>query len=118
MLVDQVAIAVQNARDYRDRLEQAIRDPLTGLYNRRFVYEAFEHELERCRRYGATASIVMFDVDDFKRVNDTLGHTAGDGVLCEIGRIAEHADPPADSSPAWAARSSRCSCPRRRSSRR
>jgi diguanylate cyclase (GGDEF)-like protein/putative nucleotidyltransferase with HDIG domain len=88
LLVDQVAIAVQNARDYRDRLEQAIRDPLTGLLNRRFLYEAFATELDRCERYGTCGSIVLIDVDDFKQVNDTLGHNAGDGVLCEIGRIA------------------------------
>jgi diguanylate cyclase (GGDEF)-like protein/putative nucleotidyltransferase with HDIG domain len=88
LLVDQVAIAVQNARDYRDRLEQAIRDPLTGLLNRRFLYEAFAIEVERCERYDTGGSIVLIDVDDFKIVNDTLGHTAGDGVLCEIGRIA------------------------------
>jgi diguanylate cyclase (GGDEF)-like protein/putative nucleotidyltransferase with HDIG domain len=88
LLVDQVAIAVQNARDYRDRLEQAIRDPLTGLLNRRFLYEAFAIEVERCERYDTGGSIVLIDVDDFKLVNDTLGHTAGDGVLCEIGRIA------------------------------
>ncbi len=88
LLVDQLAIAVQNARDYRDRLEQAIRDPLTGLYNRRFFYEAFANELERGERYGGSASIVLIDVDDFKLVNDTLGHTAGDAVLCAIGRIA------------------------------
>src|SRR4051812_27895307 len=88
LLVDQIAIAVQNARDYRDRLEQAIRDPLTGLLNRRYLYEAFATEIERCNRYGTVGSIVLLDVDDFKLVNDTLGHTAGDGVLCEIGRIA------------------------------
>ncbi|MEA2439023.1 MAG: hypothetical protein QOH76_447 [Thermoleophilaceae bacterium] len=88
LLVDQVAIAIQNARDYRDRLEQAIRDPLTGLLNRRFLYEAFAKEIERHTRYGTGGSIVLIDVDDFKLVNDTLGHTAGDGVLCEIGRIA------------------------------
>jgi diguanylate cyclase (GGDEF)-like protein len=79
---------VQNARDYRDRLEQAIRDPLTGLYNRRFLYEAFATELARHDRYGTCGSIVLLDVDDFKLVNDTLGHTAGDDVLCAIGRIA------------------------------
>ena len=88
LLVDQVAIAVQNARDYRDRLEQAIRDPLTGLLNRRYLYEAFAKEVDRHARYGTGGSIVLIDVDDFKLVNDTLGHTAGDGVLCEIGRIA------------------------------
>jgi diguanylate cyclase (GGDEF)-like protein/putative nucleotidyltransferase with HDIG domain len=88
LLADQVAIGIQNARDYRDRLEQAIRDPLTGLLNRRYLYEAFATELERSARYGSSGSIVLIDVDDFKQVNDTLGHTAGDGVLCEIGRIA------------------------------
>jgi diguanylate cyclase (GGDEF)-like protein/putative nucleotidyltransferase with HDIG domain len=88
LLADQVAIGVQNARDYRDRLEQAIRDPLTGLLNRRYLYEAFAAELERSARYESSGSIVMIDVDDFKQVNDSLGHTAGDGVLCEIGRIA------------------------------
>jgi diguanylate cyclase (GGDEF)-like protein/putative nucleotidyltransferase with HDIG domain len=88
LLVDQVAIAIQNARDYRDRAEQAIRDPLTGLLNRRFLYEAFGKELERHARSGAAGSIALIDVDDFKLVNDTLGHIAGDGVLCEIGRIA------------------------------
>jgi diguanylate cyclase (GGDEF)-like protein/putative nucleotidyltransferase with HDIG domain len=88
LLVDQVAIAVQNARDYRERLEQAIRDPLTGLLNRRYLYEAFDTEIERCARYGTVGSIVLVDVDDFKLVNDTLGHTAGDGVLCDIARLA------------------------------
>jgi diguanylate cyclase (GGDEF)-like protein/putative nucleotidyltransferase with HDIG domain len=88
LLVDQVAIAVQNARDYRDRLEQAIRDPLTGLLNRRYLYEAFANEIERCTRYGTIGSVVVVDVDDFKLVNDSLGHTAGDEVLCAIGRIA------------------------------
>jgi diguanylate cyclase (GGDEF)-like protein/putative nucleotidyltransferase with HDIG domain len=88
LLADQVAVAVQNARDYRDRAEQAIRDPLTGLLNRRYLYEAFAKELERHARSGAGGSIVLVDVDDFKQVNDTLGHIAGDGVLCEIGRIA------------------------------
>jgi diguanylate cyclase (GGDEF)-like protein/putative nucleotidyltransferase with HDIG domain len=88
LLADQVAIGVQNARDYRDRLEQAIRDPLTGLLNRRYLYEAFSAELDRSARYGSSGSIVMIDVDDFKQVNDTLGHTAGDNVLCEIGQIA------------------------------
>ena len=88
LLVQQVAIAVQNARDYRDKLEQANRDPLTGLHNRRMFYEAFATEIARCDRYGTAGSMVLIDVDDFKRVNDTLGHTAGDEVLCAIGRIA------------------------------
>ena len=72
LLVDQMGVAVQNARDYREKLEQAIRDPLTGLYNRRFLLEALEKEVQRSARYGSEASLVIFDVDDFKLVNDTL----------------------------------------------
>ncbi|HEX6712128.1 MAG TPA: diguanylate cyclase [Thermoleophilaceae bacterium] len=97
LLGDQLAIAVQNARDYREKLEQAIRDPLTGLYNRRFFYEALEKETQRSARYGTTASLVLFDVDNFKSINDTLGHHSGDDVLREIGRIVNRLIRPVDS---------------------
>jgi diguanylate cyclase (GGDEF)-like protein len=97
LLGDQLAIAVQNARDYREKLEQAIRDPLTGLYNRRFFYEALAKEVQRSVRYGTRASLVLFDVDDFKSINDTLGHQAGDDVLRAIARIAGSQIRPVDS---------------------
>jgi diguanylate cyclase (GGDEF)-like protein len=97
LLVDQMAVAVQNARDYRERLEQAIRDPLTGLYNRRFLLEALDKEVQRVERYGSEASLVIFDVDDFKLVNDSLGHAAGDEVLRGIGELALQAIRPTDS---------------------
>ncbi|HEV2999586.1 MAG TPA: diguanylate cyclase, partial [Solirubrobacteraceae bacterium] len=97
LLVDQMGVAVQNARDYREKLEQAIRDPLTGLYNRRFLLEALEKEVQRTARYGSEASLVIFDVDDFKLVNDRHGHAAGDEVLRAVGRIAEQVIRPADS---------------------
>jgi diguanylate cyclase (GGDEF)-like protein len=97
LLGDQLAIAVQNARDYREKLEQAIRDPLTGLYNRRFFYEALEKEIQRSARYGTAVSLVLFDVDNFKSVNDSLGHAAGDDVLREIGRIVSRQIRPVDS---------------------
>ena len=97
LLGDQLAIAVQNARDYREKLEQAIRDPLTGLYNRRFFYEALEKEIQRSARYGTTASLVLFDVDNFKSINDTLGHGAGDDVLRKIAEIVESLIRPTDS---------------------
>jgi diguanylate cyclase (GGDEF)-like protein/putative nucleotidyltransferase with HDIG domain len=95
--VDQLAVALQNARDYREKLEQAIRDPLTGLYNRRYFFEALEKEVQRSERYGSDASLALFDVDDFKRINDTCGHAAGDEVLREIGRIVEGLIRPTDS---------------------
>ncbi|HEX8121922.1 MAG TPA: diguanylate cyclase [Solirubrobacteraceae bacterium] len=97
LLVDQMGVAVQNARDYREKLEQAIRDPLTGLYNRRFLLEALEKEVQRSARYGSEASLVIFDVDDFKLVNDRYGHAAGDDVLRAVGRLAEAHIRPADS---------------------
>jgi diguanylate cyclase (GGDEF)-like protein len=87
VLADQFAIAIQNARDYREKLEQAVRDPLTGLYNRRYFFEALDKEVHRARRYGSHASLVIFDVDDFKQINDTLGHSAGDEALRKIADI-------------------------------
>jgi two-component system, cell cycle response regulator len=59
-------------------------DPLTGLHNRRYGVERLTGELERCRRYGATLSVAMIDIDHFKRINDTLGHAAGDDVLVRV----------------------------------
>ena len=97
LLVDELAVAIQNARDYYERLEQAIRDPLTGLYNRRFLFEALDKEVARTERYGNDVSLVLFDVDDFKAINDDHGHAAGDDVLRSIGRIAEAVLRPTDS---------------------
>lgn len=97
LLVDQMGVAVQNARDYREKLEQAIRDPLTGLYNRRFFLETLEKEVQRAARYGSEASLVLFDVDDFKQINDTYGHAAGDDVLRAIAATATRIIRPVDS---------------------
>jgi diguanylate cyclase (GGDEF)-like protein len=77
-------------------LEAAIRDPQTGLYNHRFFYEAFGQEIARHDRYGTGAALVLFDVDDFKQINDALGHQAGDDVLGEIGRIVSQLVRPSD----------------------
>jgi diguanylate cyclase (GGDEF)-like protein len=96
LLADQLAVALQNSRDYREKLEAAIRDPLTGLYNRRFFYEAFAKEIARHERYGTPAALVLFDIDDFKQINDTLGHQAGDEVLEEVGKIVGRLVRPSD----------------------
>lgn len=66
----------------------ASSDELTGLHNRHALDARLEAELERAARYGVPLSVVMFDVDHFKRVNDTLGHAAGDEVLRRMARIA------------------------------
>ena len=63
---------------------QAMRDPLTGLYNRRQLEESLHREILRARRGGASVGIMAIDVDHFKQVNDTLGHEAGDCVLRKI----------------------------------
>lgn len=62
-------------------------DPLTGLSNRRFLDSRLDEELERCRRYERPCSVIMLDLDHFKRINDTHGHEAGDTVLSELGDI-------------------------------
>jgi diguanylate cyclase (GGDEF)-like protein len=66
-------------------LDLARRDPLTGLWNRRRFEQDLAHQLERCQRDGERAALVLLDVDDFKQVNDLLGHLAGDEVLCALG---------------------------------
>jgi len=86
-LADVAAVALVNARLY-DHLEvQAITDGLTGLYNHRHFYDRLEAEITRSRRYGLQLSLLMLDLDDFKRFNDEFGHQAGDRVLAEVGRI-------------------------------
>ena len=67
--------------------EMAERDPLTNAHNRRHLYEILEAEIERARRYGTALSVVMFDIDHFKKVNDTYGHLAGDRVLVKIADV-------------------------------
>ena len=67
--------------------EVSSRDSLTGLYNRWFVLEKIDSELNRALRHGSPMSLLMLDLDHFKRINDTFGHTAGDQVLQGIGRL-------------------------------
>lgn len=67
--------------------EQSIRDPLTGLYNRRFMEETLERELHRAARANECVSVLMLDLDHFKRFNDSFGHDAGDFVLRSISDL-------------------------------
>lgn len=67
--------------------EQALRDPLTGLYNRRFLEEALPRELARAVRLSYNISFVMLDIDQFKSFNDTYGHEAGDKLLQAMGKV-------------------------------
>jgi diguanylate cyclase (GGDEF)-like protein len=67
--------------------EEAIRDPLTNLYNRRFLHDYLSRELVRARRESARIAVLMVDLDHFKRVNDTAGHSAGDEVLVRVAAL-------------------------------
>lgn len=68
--------------------DMAIRDELTGVYNRRYLMERIVEESQRCNRYGSTYCLCMLDIDFFKTVNDTYGHLAGDQVLREVALAA------------------------------
>ena len=70
--------------------EQTIRDPLTGLHNRRYLEETLPRELSRAKRVGYPMALIMVDLDHFKRVNDTYGHPTGDAVLKAMASILLH----------------------------
>jgi diguanylate cyclase (GGDEF)-like protein len=66
---------------------QAIRDPLTGLYNRRYMEETLHREISRAIRKGTDLGVILVDIDHFKQINDTYGHQAGDQVLRVVGQF-------------------------------
>jgi diguanylate cyclase (GGDEF)-like protein len=76
--------AVENARRFREARQLADLDALTGLHNRRYFHETLAREVARAHRYDRRLSLIVFDVDDFKAVNDRLGHLGGDAVLAEV----------------------------------
>lgn len=81
-----LSMAASNIR-LKDRLyEMAVKDPLTGLYNRRYMHEAFDKEIRRAERNRLPLGVIMVDIDYFKRINDTFGHAAGDRVLTSVAR--------------------------------
>ncbi len=81
---NQAGIAIQNAHLFAEVNQLAVTDPLTRLFNRRYFFNLARVELERARRYGHHLSIIMLDIDLFKRVNDTYGHLGGDEVLVHV----------------------------------
>lgn len=78
----------QRLQDECDRLRDLSHtDPLTGLFNRRYMKIALDREMERSRRTGLPTSLIMIDLDYFKRINDTYGHQVGDEVLKWVSRV-------------------------------
>ena len=81
------AMAIFNATLHNRTKIMAITDALTGLHNHRYFQEIMELELNRAKRYGKPLAMLMIDVDDFKKYNDTYGHAAGDRILAIIGKV-------------------------------
>jgi PleD family two-component response regulator len=86
-LAEQAALALANL-SMRDVLRmQSVRDPLTGLFNRRYMEESLDRELRRSVRNASSLGILMIDIDHFENLNDTFGHEAGDAVLRSLGSL-------------------------------
>jgi diguanylate cyclase (GGDEF)-like protein/PAS domain S-box-containing protein len=82
---------ISERREMVGRLEYlAVHDYLTGLYNRRHFEQELAHEVDRAARYGSPGAILIIDVDNFKNINDTFGHLAGDDLLKEIAGLLKH----------------------------
>src|SRR6201998_476920 len=80
-LTDQV-FAVDKVEELAQEVyKMALLDPLTGLFNRRYIEQRLEDEIKRSERHGRGLSVILFDLDEFKQVNDTYGHGAGDALL-------------------------------------
>lgn len=84
-VADQIAMALANLRLRETLHNMAIRDILTGLFNRRYMEESLERELRRAERRKTSVSVLMFDIDHFKDFNDVHGHDGGDALLRELG---------------------------------
>ena len=100
-LAAQAVIELDNARPHRIVERQARVDGLTGLANRRQLEDQLATELSRVERFGGTLSVVLADLDDFKRVNDRYGHPAGDVVLREFARTLEEGSRDIDTVGRW-----------------
>jgi diguanylate cyclase (GGDEF)-like protein len=85
-LSNQAAISIENVDLHEQVQRQAVTDELTGLFNHRRFQEVITAEVERTRRFGQELGLIMLDIDDFKRVNDSYGHLQGDLVLKEVAR--------------------------------
>ncbi|NTW06614.1 MAG: diguanylate cyclase [Syntrophaceae bacterium] len=89
-MADFIALALVNIQLRETLKQEATRDALTGLFNRRYMEETMNREISRANRYGNPLGIIMLDLDHFKRFNNTFGHDAGDLVLQEMGKYLQN----------------------------
>ena len=85
VLAEQISLALGNLKLREALRNQSIRDPLTGLFNRRYMEESLEREISRANRSRKSFAIIMLDIDHFKGFNDSFGHQAGDAALHALG---------------------------------
>jgi diguanylate cyclase (GGDEF)-like protein len=86
-VTEAIKLSLSNLKLREKLREQAIHDPLTGLFNRRYLEEILSRELHRTRRGNSPLCVAMLDLDNFKQFNDTFGHDAGDSLLRELGQV-------------------------------
>ena len=86
-IAENLSLALANLKLRETLQNQAIHDPLTGLYNRRYLEETMDRELHRARRQKTPLGVVMMDLDHFKDFNDTFGHAAGDALLSALANV-------------------------------
>src|SRR3954447_12270633 len=86
-LTNQASVSVENVDLHETVQRQAVTDELTGLFNHRRFQEVMTAEVERARRYGHELGLIMLDIDNFKKINDTYGHLQGDEVLREVAHV-------------------------------
>jgi len=86
-IAEQIGMSLATLQLQQSLRSQSLKDALTGLFNRRYLEAAVEKEISRAKRAGKSLGFIMMDIDHFKKMNDTLGHEAGDRVLQEVGSL-------------------------------
>ena len=86
---EHLGLALTNMRLRESLRDQSIKDPLTGLFNRRYLEETLEREISRAARSGKPIGLMMLDIDHFKQLNDTFGHPGGDALMRELGALLQ-----------------------------
>nr|WP_236588069.1 sensor domain-containing diguanylate cyclase [Tumebacillus amylolyticus] len=89
VLATQVGVIIENANLYQELQEATLRDPGTGLYNYRYFYQELKRRMQMAKEQKRALSIVIIDIDHFKKYNDTYGHVVGDEVLRQTGQVIQ-----------------------------